>query len=122
MRRNPAPWRPVPVLPSLRSLKFSVATATFGVGLLYLFLLPRLDVAQAPELARMAVSAGAWWFGAILACSACVGWLSRPAASPAAARSACVLLQLMLALDTVMVGLALAGFYAAIIAVPGGVA
>lgn len=110
----------------LRPLAMSVAIATFGVGLMYLFLLPKLTAFAAdagrnpPEVTQWAIAAGSWWFIAALGLGAVASWLARTEASVMQRLAARTALRLILVLDALMVGLSLIGFYAVVVAIPQG--
>jgi hypothetical protein len=110
----------------LRPLAMSVAIATFGVGLMYLLLLPKLNSLAAdggsnpPEVTQWAIAAGSWWVIAALALGAVAAWLARAKASVNQRLAARTVMRLILLLDALMVGLSLIGFYAVILAMPQG--
>lgn len=126
MKHRYARLMPVSARPSQRAFALSVAVATVGVGLMYQFLLPQLlratsaDAAGAPALTQLAIAAGPWWLAASLLGGGAAAWLMRQNASDLQSRLARPVLQLLLAADTLMVGVSLAGFYASIVAMPQG--
>lgn len=110
----------------LKPLALSVAIATFGVGLMYLVLLPHLTELAAgagrapPGLTQMAVSAGNWWLPGALVLGIFAGWLGRAGGSVNQRLAARMVLQLILVLDALLVSVSLVGFYAVIVDIPQG--
>ena len=109
----------------LRPFAFSVAFASAGVALLYLFLLPRFTAVpnggELSALTEMAVQAGMYWGAAAIAITLISAWLLRAGTRDRAQLLGRFLLHFLLLLDVLMVGLMLAGIYSAIMTMPGRV-
>lgn len=109
----------------LRPFAFSVAFASAGVALLYLFLLPRFTATpnggELPALTTMAVQAGKFWGAAAIAITLISAWLLRAGSRDRAQLLGRFLLHFLLLLDVLMVGMMLAGIYSAIVTLPGRV-
>ncbi len=110
----------------LRQFAFSVAFASAGVALLYLFLLPRFAVTanggELPALTAAAMQAGVYWGVAAVAITLISAWLLRAGTRDRAQLLGRFLLHFLLLLDVLMVVLMLAGIYAAVVGLPGRVA
>ncbi len=103
-----------------------VAIATFGVGLMYAFVLPHLSELAAtvgrepPALTQLALSAGRSWLIGAITLAAIASWLGRARASVNQRVAARIALQLILVGDALLVSVSLVGFYAVIIDIPQG--
>lgn len=124
---NPPRWhRRQRKMDALTPFAMSVAAATFGVGLMYWLLLPRLTAISAqggqvpPDLTLLAIAAGRWWLWSVVVVGVLAAWLGRAAASGRERLGSRLLLQLLLLIDTAMVAVSLAGFYASIVNLSAG--
>ena len=110
----------------LQPLAMYVAIATFGVGLMYAFVLPHLSELAAtvgrepPALTQLALSAGRSWLIGAITLAAIASWLGRARASVNQRVAARIALQLILVGDALLVSVFLVGFYAVIIDIPQG--
>lgn len=124
---QPPHWHPRQrKLDGLTPFAMSVAAATFGVGLMYWLLLPRLTAISAqggqgpPDLTALAITAGRWWLFSAIVLGALAAWFARAAASEQERLGSRLLLQALLLIDTLMVAVSLAGFYASIVNLSAG--